>query len=1013
MPTALNPWAPFERHRTVTKRRPPKPPDELELASIAAAVEGLPEGKAILRRIESGNTVDPAEVFSFLPAIAPDGWKCDPDAAERMESKLALDLMADDWDETKGLDELTATAQRADRFRTRWERTFANILTRHWERRRTVVIAKTRSAQFRKGTPLWDPPGDTPLVDRLGILVDEEAWDAELRAELTGALRDLRLEAREELDILSGKDDQEWPEWISRWIAHALTFNRKAARAIRRVLAAEPTRVEDIERQVNEHVTRTMSFVGDSVSTSLATGAIGEAQYDDAKAAGAVERMWYSAHDGRVRPQHRHANLQRVPIGKPFKVRDRNGTEWDMRFPGDPDVPPDLWMNCRCLVGGTEVSANVTAAMVRSYRGVLVEFTTAGGHKLSATPEHPVLTRRGWITAGALDPSDEVFCRTLADGASSGPDVGDRPPTIEQVYDALAEASTRGEGLHVAGVNFKGNVPDGEVDVVWAEGVLPFGPDAELLEHLGQLGIASTHGEVGLTGNETALDWIAHTDQRSFAAPAHIESEVAEAEGDGAALDFEASGHTQHALAGAMAGPDVFEQSGAALDRGGADGVDTGAYDASVRELAVHGGEVRADGVGNLLESHAAQIQAFPLVDLSFREWSGHVYDLTTQEHAFLAGGIVTHNCVALYITPLSRRLWLDREDQPYDPYGRRTMAEAKHLDLGALGIETKFVGARRRKQRLMRARDADGDGMVQEGTPFERPASPVQALNVGPSLSQLLTASTDQHAMGGGADGELTAFIGPDGGVLVKEFKNDESMVDREVAVASFAALLGVNAPRVERYNNAIIADLFQKPDGNPAMTLVEYAEQRAREEVGPAPEGVGDDFYKWQARYNSVGRSIFHEVATSEAGRKIGLMDFLIQNLDRHEANVVMVDGEPYAIDHSRSLHTKGIAVPSGTFDSAWIEPRDSYEILNGVKTFRTHFSADDLREAAEAIDELEKLPAELRPPKEQIKEMRHRLTLLLPEGETAPELSRMAKVRKRLARKDDLLLAQPAAD
>ena len=350
-----DPWAPFERRRRraiTSEPTAPEPPSADELAEIAVAVEGKPEAKAILRRIEVGDTVDPAEVFSFFPDIAPEGWKADPDAADRMESKLLLGLNRDTWDETKGLDpELRERVAKADRFRARWERTFANILRRHWERRRAVVLAKVRSTQFRKGTPLWDPPGDVDLESRLDVLIDVEAWDRELRTELESALEDLRSELVADLDVKAAPDarNQEWPAWIPRWIEHSLTFNVRAAGAIRKVLRSNPTRVADVEEAVNDHVSRTMAYVGDQVATSLATGSIGEAQQQEAIRAGAIEKIWYSAQDGRVRPQHRHANGQRVPIDHPFRVRDRKGVVHSMIHPGDISAPPDLWMNCRCV----------------------------------------------------------------------------------------------------------------------------------------------------------------------------------------------------------------------------------------------------------------------------------------------------------------------------------------------------------------------------------------------------------------------------------------------------------------------------------------------------------------------------------------------------------------------------------------------------------------------------------------------------------------------------------------
>lgn len=323
----------------------------LDIYGFATDLPTTAEGKAVLSMILNGNEPTIDQLFSYFDGLAPEGFTKDDAAADQLQAKLDMAGMPDTFDETKGLDaDLAQAAREAERFRNRWERTFAGIFRRHWARRRTAMLAKIRSVQFRRGTPLWEPAGETPLVEKLDLLVDLKAWDRELAQEIETALRDLQVEAIEEMGdaVVQGKAAT-LPEFILNWIEHALSFNQTARRAVKRVLEAEPSRVEDVEKAVEEHVSATMSMVGDSVATSLATGSVNEAQYDAAQNADVSEHIWFTAKDGRVRPQHRHANLQRVPMDKPFKLRDRKGAKHSMRFPGDITAPHDLWMNCRCV----------------------------------------------------------------------------------------------------------------------------------------------------------------------------------------------------------------------------------------------------------------------------------------------------------------------------------------------------------------------------------------------------------------------------------------------------------------------------------------------------------------------------------------------------------------------------------------------------------------------------------------------------------------------------------------
>lgn len=54
---------------------------------------------------------------------------------------------------------------------------------------------------------------------------------------------------------------------------------------------------------------------------------------------------WVTMHDNAVREAHRFAAGQQRPPGEPFNV---DGVP--MRYPGDPEAPIELWINCRCTL---------------------------------------------------------------------------------------------------------------------------------------------------------------------------------------------------------------------------------------------------------------------------------------------------------------------------------------------------------------------------------------------------------------------------------------------------------------------------------------------------------------------------------------------------------------------------------------------------------------------------------------------------------------------------------------
>jgi hypothetical protein len=179
---------------------------------------------------------------------------------------------------------------------------------------------------------------------------------------------------------------------------------------------------------------------------------------------GRTHKKWVATTKGRnahrTRDSHREAHGQVVPLSRPFKVGKSL-----LMAPGDPSAPP--WETINCFVDGQVVEArNIVSGYSREYSGDIVHVTAAGVDVLSGTPNHPVLTLRGWVPLGLLEEGDRlVGCRFREDVPVGHPDVEDVPATIEQVVAALAELSAPRRVVGV-GVQFHGDPGQGEVDVV-------------------------------------------------------------------------------------------------------------------------------------------------------------------------------------------------------------------------------------------------------------------------------------------------------------------------------------------------------------------------------------------------------------------------------------------------------------------------------------------------------------------------------------------------------------------
>lgn len=280
---------------------------------------------------------------------------------------------------------------------------------------------------------------------------------------------------------------------------------------------------------------------------------------------------------------------------------------------------PDPAADDRCVPAGTLVEPDgaVLAASRRYYTGDLVRVTTARGHHLAGTPNHPVLTPTGWRPLGLLNEGDDVISRRLAGQGSTaapGPDVDDGDTPIEEVF-GLASIAGSKKRVRGRAQDFHGDGQDTDVEVVWPHGLLQDRPETAIGEHRSQLALACTdEGERVLA---RARDCGDAARRRTDAAHSGVRILRPRA-----TLLEAGRRHPQHhrLLSGSQG-------------------------DAGTDEAATHAGRGDAQFRGERGGGLAGQVAPDEIVRVDRVPFAGHVYNLETENHRYVAGGIVTHNC--------------------------------------------------------------------------------------------------------------------------------------------------------------------------------------------------------------------------------------------------------------------------------------------------------------------------------------------------------------------------------
>jgi hypothetical protein len=279
----------------------------------------------------------------------------------------------------------------------------------------------------------------------------------------------------------------------------------------------------------------------------------------------------------------------------------------------DPDQPMErIWL---CVLPGTPVVANGVQAVARRwYDGEVWELRTASGRRVSLTPQHPVLTARGWVPAQFLQLGDQLLSVQGVDPIGT-PGVKGRYALIEECFQAAAETrEVRTLTREVPGsVDFNGHPAHEEIDVVAAYGHLSQGVETGLAQDLARLGLELTDKALADLVVQGALPHGVLCDHH--------------------ARFGDAPGGFKATLTCAV--PLDPDDPGGALvaHRDTRDPEDPA-------NRVTAGAKLSAEAV----DRTSGLVELDDLIGIEVRTWSGHVYDFTTYCHWFLADGIVVHN---------------------------------------------------------------------------------------------------------------------------------------------------------------------------------------------------------------------------------------------------------------------------------------------------------------------------------------------------------------------------------
>jgi hypothetical protein len=247
--------------------------------------------------------------------------------------------------------------------------------------------------------------------------------------------------------------------------------NMGANPAIRRRLQNEMAQAtilgesqRDIVKRIRE-VTGQSKYQATRVAQTERTRIQSQARSDtltEAEALGVKTTKEWSARMVNTRDTHAALDGKVIPSEEPFVTIDGN----HLMYPGDPNGPASEVINC--VAESTVIESNGIQAITKSYyAGKLITIKTRSGIQLTASPNHPILTDKGWVGIGTLDKGDNILiCDIGKDFVSRvNPNKDNVPITARGLFD-FAEIMLPKQRVSGSNVNFHGDVPDGDVEIV-------------------------------------------------------------------------------------------------------------------------------------------------------------------------------------------------------------------------------------------------------------------------------------------------------------------------------------------------------------------------------------------------------------------------------------------------------------------------------------------------------------------------------------------------------------------
>lgn len=262
-------------------------------------------------------------------------------------------------------------------------------------------------------------------------------------------------------------------------------------------------------------------------------------------------------------------------------------------------------------------NSGISTGMSRDFVGDVIEIELSNGYKLTATPNHPIATRSGWVAISKLNLGDNVLCSTNSQWeVFANPHENHIPSTIQEIVESLP---MRLGVMPTSSQDFHGDGIGSQVHVVYANGFLRDGLNAISKQGIFEKNFSFGNSKSFLLNRQSMFFFSRNRNRLS--SPRFMSCL-------GKPLSFlrRSLRHPhKHRLTSSTRNNIVFDKNPS------------------------NGTTADTEGFCESLLTSSSEVATSEVVNINVLQFSGQVYNLETINGYYISNGIITHNCRCSY----------------------------------------------------------------------------------------------------------------------------------------------------------------------------------------------------------------------------------------------------------------------------------------------------------------------------------------------------------------------------